>query len=502
MVYTANLIGIYYNNFTLFYIKIRGDHVGFIKNFLMNAGMMVTIAYVANIIYKYALIRFSARIKYISSIFLLIFAGWASCFFGFRLSENVIFDLRFLPLIVAAAVYSRPIVIMLVGIGIGLTRLTFSIDTAAFVGVLNLTILGAVCAVLNIWMRNSAVKLSIKGIVTVLVVNMVNAFDIAVLGVVPTRVYVFEIMPFTLPMSILMSGVFVLILRDFHMEQQRMLQLERANELLYQQTEELQQTQFVLEERAKQLLLVSQYKSEFLANMSHELRTPLNSIINLAQMMADKEDQRTVEETVLYSEMIYRSGLDLLELINDVLDLSKVEAGKLDITYEEVNLRELLEGLRMHFEIMARKKGIAFYTEQEDDIPPTMASDAQRIQQILRNLLANAFKFTQKGSVTLHLYLYRCAEDHSEWIVFSVQDTGIGIPPSQHQLIFEAFEQADSSITRRYGGTGLGLSISRDLANMLGGYLHMDSTENEGSTFALYLPLLHMDRDEPSSPTL
>lgn len=123
--------------------------MGFIKNFLMNAGMMVTIAYVANIIYKYALIRFSARTKYISSIFLLIFAGWASCFFGFRLSENVIFDLRFLPLIVAAAVYSRPIVIMLIGIGIGLTRLTFGLDTAAFVGVLNLTILGVVCAVEN-----------------------------------------------------------------------------------------------------------------------------------------------------------------------------------------------------------------------------------------------------------------------------------------------------------------------------------------------------------------
>lgn len=464
--------------------------MGFIKNFLMNAGMMVTIAYIANIIYKYALIRFSTRIKYISSIFLLIFAGWASCFFGFRLSENVIFDLRFLPLIVAAVVYSRPIVIMLIGIGIGLTRLTFGLDTAAFVGVLNLTILGVVCAVLNVWMRSSTIKLSIKGAVTILVVNMVNTFDIAVLGVVPTRVYVLEIMPFTLPMSILMSAVFMLILRDFHLEQQRMLQIEHANRLLYQQTEELQQTQLVLEERAKQLLLVSQYKSEFLANMSHELRTPLNSVINLAQMMADKEDQRTPEETVLYSGMIYQSGLDLLELINDVLDLSKVEAGKLEITYEEVNLNELVEVLHMHFEITANKKGIAFEIVQDKDIPPTFVSDSQRIQQILRNLLTNAFKFTQKGSVTLRVHTRICAEDQSDWIGFSVQDTGIGIAPSQHQLIFEAFEQADNSITRRYGGTGLGLSISRDLANMLGGYLQMESKEYEGSTFSLYLPLL------------
>ncbi|WP_443147176.1 sensor histidine kinase [Paenibacillus sp. KACC 21273] len=464
--------------------------MGFIKNFLMNAGMMVTIAYVANIIYKYALIRFSARIKYVSSIFLLIFAGWASCFFGFRLSENVIFDLRFLPLIVAAAVYSRPIVIMLVGVGIGLTRLTFGIDMAAFVGVLNLSILGAVCAVLNIWMRNSTVKLHIKAIITVLVVNIINTFDIAVLGVVPIRIYVFEIMPFTLPMSILMSGVFVFILRDFHTERQRMLQLEHANELLYQQTEELQQTQFVLEERAKQLLLVSQYKSEFLANMSHELRTPLNSIINLAQMMADKEDQRTEEETVLYSQMIYQSGLDLLELINDVLDLSKVEAGKLEITYEEVRLWELVEVLRMHFEITAQKKGITFATVQDSHVPETIFSDAQRIQQILRNLLTNAFKFTQKGSVTMRIHKHWNSEDQSEWIVFSVQDTGIGIAPSQHQVIFEAFEQADSSITRRYGGTGLGLSISRDLATMLGGYLSMESREHEGSIFSLYLPLL------------
>lgn len=464
--------------------------MGFIKNFLMNAGMMVTIAYVANIIYKYALIRFSARIKYISSIFLLIFAGWASCFFGFRLSENVIFDLRFMPLIVAAAVYSRPIVIMLVGVGIGLTRLTFGIDMAAFVGVLNLSILGAVCAVLNIWMRTSTVKLHIKAIVTVLVVNIINTFDIAVLGVVPIRVYLFEIMPFTLPMSIIMSSVFIFILRDFHTERQRMLQLEHANELLYQQTEELQQTQFVLEERAKQLLLVSQYKSEFLANMSHELRTPLNSIINLAQIMADKEDQRTVEETALYSQMIYQSGLDLLELINDVLDLSKVEAGKLEITYEEVALWQLVEGLRMHFEITAQKKGITFATVQDPSVPETIFSDSQRIQQILRNLLTNAFKFTQKGSVTLRIHTYSNSEDDSEWIVFSVQDTGIGIAPSQHQLIFEAFEQADSSITRRYGGTGLGLSISRDLATMLGGYLSMESQEDEGSIFSLYLPLL------------
>ncbi len=463
----------------------------FVKNFLMNAGMMITLAYLANLLYKYGLTRVSPRSKYILSVILLIFAGWLSSFFGFRLPENLIFDLRFVPLIVAAMVYARPWVIIVIGLGIGLMRFTFGISEAALIGFINATTLGIVCALLNIWMRKSRLRLAVKGAITVLVVNIVNVAILALIGLLPFKLYLIEIVPIMLPICIFLSMVMMLLLREFHMEQQRRLQLEHANRLLSRQTEELQEAHHVLEERAHQLLLSSQYKSEFLANMSHELRTPLNSIINLAQMMSEQEYERTPGETKLYSGMIYRSGLDLLELINDVLDLSKVEAGKLEIVQEEVNVSEIPELLHMHFEMTAERKGLQFHILQEQPLPEIILSDSQRIQQILRNLLANAFKFTREGSVTLCI---RAEEEHTgdeslSWIVFDVTDTGIGIADAKHQLIFEAFQQADGSITRQYGGTGLGLSISRDLAHLLGGHLRLQSTEGQGSTFSLYLPI-------------
>ncbi len=463
----------------------------FAKNFLMNAGMMITLAYLANLLYKYGLTRVSPQLKYTLSVVLLIFAGWLSSFFGFRLPQHLIFDLRFVPLIVAAMVYSRPLTIIVVGVGIGLMRFTFGITEAAFIGFINATTLGIVCALLNIWMRQSQARLAVKGTVTVIVVNIVNVLILAVIGILPFQVYLTEIVPVMLPICIFLSMVMMLLLREFHLEQQRRLQIEHANRLLSRQTEELQQAHHVLEERAHQLLLSSQYKSEFLANMSHELRTPLNSIINLAQIMSEQDNERTPGETKMYGSMIYRSGLDLLELINDVLDLSKVEAGKLEIVQEEVNVSEIPELLHMHFEMTAARKDLQFRIVQEQPLPEIIISDSQRLQQILRNLLANAFKFTKEGSVTLCI---RVEEDQTEeeslsWIVFDVTDTGIGIADAKHQLIFEAFQQADGSITRQYGGTGLGLSISRDLAHLLGGHLRLQSEEGQGSTFSLYLPI-------------
>ncbi|WP_322923512.1 sensor histidine kinase [Paenibacillus campi] len=463
----------------------------FVKNFLMNAGMMITLAYLANLLYKYGLTRLSPRFKYILSVILLVFAGWLSSFFGFRLPDHIIFDLRFVPLIVAAVIYARPSIIMLVGLAIGLTRFTFGFTEAALIGCINVTMLGVVCALLNWWMRQSHAKLAVKGLVTVLTVNLVNVINLAVIGILPLKQYVLEILPIMLPTSIFLSTVMLLLLREFHLEQQRRLQIEHANRLLSRQTEQLQQAHSVLEERAHQLLLSSQYKSEFLANMSHELRTPLNSIINLAQMMSEQEQERTPGETKLYSDMIYRSGLDLLELINDVLDLSKVEAGKLKIVQEEVNVSEIPELLHMHFEMTAARKGLQFHITQKQPLPELIVSDSQRVQQILRNLLANAFKFTQEGSVTLHIHVVEETVDDQilHWLVFDVTDTGIGIADTKHQLIFEAFQQADGSITRQYGGTGLGLSISRDLAHLLGGHLRLQSEEGKGSTFSLYLPI-------------
>lgn len=463
--------------------------MGLGNSFLMNLGMLVTVAYLANVLYKYWFTKTSRKINYILSVLLMIFSSWICMMFGFKLSDNVIFDLRFVPLLIATAVYSQPLTIVLIGFGIGLVRFTFGITEAALVGFLNLTILGIVCAGINIWMRRSNHRFVIKGLIAILIVNAVNTINIAVFGVIPFKQYMLEIMPFVLPLSIGLSIVFAMILRDFQLDRRRSLELKYANEQLRSQTEELQKAKLALEERAKQLALASHYKSEFLANMSHELRTPLNSIINLAQMISENYPEEE-SASADYGRIIYRSGQELLQIINDILDLSKVEAGRLEVVQEKVNVLELPQMLYLQFEQTARQKGLTFEISPDADLPATISSDPQRIGQILRNLLSNAFKFTDEGYVKLGIY--RAEPDGQgagEFIVFAVKDTGIGIPRDKQAVIFEAFHQADGSISRNYGGTGLGLPISRHLACLLGGRIEVQSDEGRGSTFMLYLPI-------------
>ncbi|KAI7263772.1 hypothetical protein KC345_g9038 [Hortaea werneckii] len=298
-------------------------------------------------------------------------------------------------------------------------------------------------------------------------------------------------MPVTFPAGLMLSVLFALIIRDFHLDLMRTGQIVRANDLLSEQTEELHKNKIVLEERAKQLMLASQFKSEFLANMSHELRTPLNSIINMSQLIEESDAALSVEELREYGGIIHRSGEDLLSLINDILDLSKVEAGKLDIVTQDLNVSEIPELLLQQFSVAAKQKHLEFNITMDEELPEVISSDPQRVQQILRNLLSNAFKFTIAGGVSLNIRTAQRQEGPSarKWIVFDVQDTGIGIAPEKHDLIFEAFEQADTNISRKFGGTGLGLSISNDLARLLGGFITLHSQEGEGSLFSLYLPL-------------
>lgn len=462
--------------------------MGIGNTFLLNLGMLIAVAYVANILYKYGLKKISPRTIHYLSIVLMILSGWICMKFGFPLKDDVIFDLRFVPLIVASVVYSQPLTLIVIGFGIGLARLSFGISEAAIAGLVNLTILGFVCAGLNLWMRRTNYRFAVKGLVTIIVVNLANCLNIAVFGVIPFKKYVLEIMPVTLPPGILLSIVFAFILRDFQLGHRQNLELKYANELLRKQTDELHKAKIGLEDRAKQLSLASRYKSEFLANMSHELRTPLNSIINLAQIIAESEDAG--EELPEYGRIINKSGHDLLQLINDILDLSKVEAGRLEITREEMFLAEVPVWMQVHFEHIAAQKNILFEIRQEEGLPATIISDPQRIAQILRNLLSNAFKFTHEGRVELDIR--RAAGDEApqgEWLVFTVADTGIGVPKDKQSAVFEAFQQADGSISRRYGGTGLGLPISTNLARLLGGFIRMKSKEGEGSAFSFYLPL-------------
>ncbi|HEK1690137.1 TPA: response regulator [Pseudomonas putida] len=274
-----------------------------------------------------------------------------------------------------------------------------------------------------------------------------------------------------------------------HLETQQ-AELEQTNEQLSERTDaldrkndELMQAQQELQARADDLQRSSKYKSEFLANMSHELRTPLNSSLILAKLLAENGEGNLSAEQVKFAESIYSAGNDLLNLINDILDIAKVEAGKLEVRPETTQLERLVEGLRGMFLPLAEHKGLAFEVKVEPHVPVTLFTDRQRLEQILKNLLSNAIKFTDHGQVSLTI-----SHQAGTGIVFAVRDSGIGIAADQQQAIFGAFHQVDGSSNRRYGGTGLGLSISRDLAHLLGGHISVDSNPGQGSVFSLSMP--------------
>lgn len=464
--------------------------MGYLKFFIGNTLMLIAVAYLANLIYKHTISNATVGIKKVSWVILAIFAGWISTLFGYRLDDHVIFDLRFVPLIISTLAFPHPIILVLIGIGTGLTRLSFGVNDAAMAGVLNLSILGFVCAALSYWVRRSTLGIVSKGLIIILIINVVNAINIMIFGVIPAEEYINEIMPITFPAGVLLSVLFSLIIRDFQLGIMRNVQIQQANEQLSTQTEELRKNKLVLEERAEQLMMASQFKSEFLANMSHELRTPLNSIINLSQLIEENDGSLSNAEMSEYAAIIHRSGEELLMIISDILDLSKVEAGRLDIIKEDLNVSEIPDLLEMQFAVTASQKELEFHISMEEDVPQMIHSDPHRVQQILRNLLSNAFKFTKAGHVSLHIRQAEVQEGDvlKRWFVFDVADSGIGIAPDKHAMIFEAFQQADRTINRKYGGTGLGLSISNDLARLLGGFITIESEEGKGSRFSLYLP--------------
>jgi HAMP domain-containing protein/signal transduction histidine kinase len=273
-------------------------------------------------------------------------------------------------------------------------------------------------------------------------------------------------------------------------------ELQRQQRELQHTNAEIELARRELEERAEQLALSSKYKSEFLANMSHELRTPLNSLLILARLLAENSDANLTDKQVEFARSIYDAGNDLLALISDILDLSKVEAGKMDIAVAPVRVDALCGDLEQVFRPIAAQQALSFSVEIADDVPEALTTDEHRVQQILKNLLSNAFKFTDHGSVTLRVsrpgddVRFASAElvDAPHVVAFSVIDSGIGIKPDQLLVIFEAFQQADGTTSRKYGGTGLGLSISREIARLLGGEIQVTSEPGVGSMFTLLLP--------------
>ncbi|MGW0710350.1 HAMP domain-containing protein [Streptomyces sp. NPDC002643] len=281
--------------------------------------------------------------------------------------------------------------------------------------------------------------------------------------------------------------------------------LARQNRDIEVKNTEIEEARQVLEERAEQLAVSMRYKSEFLANMSHELRTPLNSLLILAKLLADNAESNLTPKQVEFAETIHGAGSDLLQLINDILDLSKVEAGKMDVSPTRIALVQLVDYVEATFRPLTAEKGLDFSVRVSPELPATLHTDEQRLLQVLRNLLSNAVKFTDSGAVELVirpagadvpmaireqlLEAGSLRDADADMIAFSVADTGIGIAASKMRVIFEAFKQADGTTSRKYGGTGLGLSISREIARLLGGEIHAQSEPGRGSTFTLYLPL-------------
>ncbi len=272
--------------------------------------------------------------------------------------------------------------------------------------------------------------------------------------------------------------------------------LESKTKDLQRQKEDLQFSRVEVERKAKELEIASKYKSEFLANMSHELRTPLNSLLILSKDLSKNSIGNLTKEQQKDASIIYEGGVGLLTLINDILDLSKVEAGKLQIHPEEVYFNDLTKNLKNQFEPLAKVKKLKFTISKKQNVPDVIITDGQRLEQIVKNLISNAIKFTENGSVSIDIakpaHTVKFKEitiPHSEVIAISVKDTGIGIPEDKKMMIFEAFQQAEGGISRQYGGTGLGLTISRELSRLLGGEIHIESIEGEGSTFTVYIPM-------------
>ncbi|MGH7452626.1 MAG: response regulator, partial [bacterium] len=276
---------------------------------------------------------------------------------------------------------------------------------------------------------------------------------------------------------------------------QKAKQLAEQNVEVERKNKEVEQARHALEEKAAELALTSKYKSEFLANMSHELRTPLNSILILGQQLSENPDGNLNAKQVEFAKTIHAAGGDLLNLISDILDLSKIESGTVTVEPEEVLFSSVRDTVERSFRHVAETRNLAFGIEFDPQLPRSLVTDLKRLLQVLKNLLSNAFKFTAQGQVALRMSVARggwsldksALNSTPTVIAFEVSDTGIGIAPDKQKIIFEAFQQADAGTSRRFGGTGLGLAISRELANLLGGEIRLVSTPNQGSTFTLYL---------------
>ncbi|OMF05899.1 hypothetical protein BK127_31805 [Paenibacillus sp. FSL H7-0331] len=464
--------------------------MNYFVTFLISLSVLITSAYLFNLCFKYIFQHATWKVKQAGLVGIFIFAGWLAMFFGVQGQGSTLFDLRALPIVFGTLFFRDPRLVLIISVGIAISRYTISGFTAqAFTGSINILLLGCLAAFLVALYRKKAWSYNRKAIISIISMNTLQVIGIATFASIPRLNYLQHIAPYTYPAALLLNAFFVFILKDFYEEQLRAQKNKTMNLVLRKQKREL-------EEKALQLQLASQYKSEFIANMSHELKTPLNSIIALSQLLQEEDRSRYSEEEISYGKIIHTSGNELLKMINDMLDISKMETGKMEIVLEMVSVLELVQLVQHQFVPITNQKSLQFKVDLQESVPVFIVSDAQRLVQILRNLLTNAVKFTDQGSITMQIYMdkdsrsgHNRLEKSEDWIVFCIQDTGIGIDKGKQHLIFEAFQQENGTFTRRYGGAGLGLSISLKLAGLLGGTLDLQSTKGEGSGFFLRLPV-------------
>lgn len=461
--------------------------MNFYVTFFTNMSILITCAYLFNLLYKNLFQQAPTIVKNSVMIVIFIFCGWLAMKFGVQLKDGAVLDLRVVPIIFASLMFRNPWHVFLIGLGIAATRYCVNgVTLNALTGSINIAILGlAASGLVILYERKKTWNYRLKATISLLTINIVQVLGIATFGALSRDIYLKQIMPYTLPLSLLLGAFFLFIIYDFYKEQQRAEELRNKNVILMQQTNELKEAHKELEDRAVQILKSSKYKSEFISNMSHELRTPLNSIILLSDLIRENEADKDQSENLEYAEIIHTSSLELLRIINDILDLSKVEAGKMELVWGEVSIEDIKQLLYHQLAPMAVNKGLSFEIIVDEAVPPLLVSDGQRLSQILRNLIGNAVKFTDRGSVTLHVSM----EPEAGFVAFAVRDTGIGIDENNQQLIFDTFLQEDSTINRKYEGTGLGLSIGQQFAKLLGGTLTLRSTKGVGSEFKLILPL-------------
>ncbi|WP_171056538.1 ATP-binding protein [Paenibacillus sinopodophylli] len=411
---------------------------------------------------------------------------------GVQLTEGPVFDLRVVPIIFATLMFRNPWQVLVIGLGIAAARYGVNgISPNAVTGSINITILAAASVgLVLLYKRKQHWSYRLKATISLLTINILQVSGIAIFGAVSRETYLKQIMPYTLPLSIIMGAFFIFIIYDFYKEQLLSEELRFKNSTLVTQKQELIDTHRELESKAREIVRSSKYKSDFLSNMSHELRTPLNSIILLSELIRDHEETGEHSENHQYAQIINSSSQELLRIINDILDLSKVEAGKMDMDWGEISVEDITQLMYHQIAPLANQKNLVMQVVINEKVPALIVSDGLRLNQILRNLLSNAVKFTEYGSVSLEV----TTAAEPDMIMFLVKDTGIGIDEEYQQLVFDAFLQEDSTINRKYEGTGLGLSISYQLAKLLGGDLTLKSKKGEGSEFSLRLPINKQSR--------